>query len=145
MPSKIPVGFFRVEEEKRINRALSRDRSGMTKMIRERSMSRIPVFSNRSPYHVIINTVYYTLCILYVGIFAAYKYLIELQMFFIYVLLVLLYRSLRRACKRVVAEEGSKTTPEASPPGDPGPSKTKCHRVQQHPAPSKRSEQKQGT
>ena len=60
MPSKIPVGFFRVEEEKRINRALSQDRSGMTKMIRERSMSRIPVFSNRSPYHVIINTVYYT-------------------------------------------------------------------------------------
>ena len=58
---------------------------------------------------------------------------------------VILYRSLRRACKRVVAEEGSKTTPEASPPGDPGPSKTKCHRVQQHPAPSKRSEQKQGT
>ena len=79
---------------------------------------------------------------MYVGKFAACKYLIELQMFFIY---VLLYRSLRRACKRVVAEEGSKTTPEASPPGDPGPSKTKCHRVQQHPAPSKRSEQKQGT
>ena len=82
VPSKIPVGFFRVEEEKRINRALSRDRSGMTKMIRERSMSRIPVFSNRPPYHVIINTVYvyYTLCILYVGIFAAYKYLIELEL-----------------------------------------------------------------
>lgn len=51
VPSKIPVGSFRVEEEKRINRALSRDRSGRTKMIRERSMSRIPVFSHRSSYH----------------------------------------------------------------------------------------------
>merc|ERR1719500_848653 len=51
VPSKIPVGSFRVEEEKRINRALSRDRTGRTKMIRERSMSRIPVFSNRSSCH----------------------------------------------------------------------------------------------
>ena len=52
-PSKIPVGWFRVEEEKRINRALSRDRSSLAasssgKMVRERSMSRIPVFSSRS-------------------------------------------------------------------------------------------------
>ena len=47
IPSKIPVGSFRVEEEKRINRALSRERS-TGRIVRERSMSRIPVFSNRS-------------------------------------------------------------------------------------------------
>ena len=41
IPSKIPVGSFRVEEEKRINRALSRERS-TGRIVRERSMSRIP-------------------------------------------------------------------------------------------------------
>ena len=47
VPSKIPVGSFRVEEERRINRALSRERSslGSKRMVRERSMSRIPIFS----------------------------------------------------------------------------------------------------
>ena len=52
--SKIPVGSFRVEEERRINRALSRERSsggmlGGGRIVRERSMSRIPVFSTNSP------------------------------------------------------------------------------------------------
>ena len=47
VPSRIPVGSFRVEEEKRINRALSREKSS-GKLVRERSMSRIPVFSSRS-------------------------------------------------------------------------------------------------
>ena len=52
--SKIPVGSFRVEEERRINRALSRERSsgamrGGARIVRERSMSRIPVFSTNSP------------------------------------------------------------------------------------------------
>ena len=49
--SKIPVGSFRVEEERRINRALSRERSsvGGGRILRERSMSRIPVFSTNSP------------------------------------------------------------------------------------------------
>ena len=42
---------LRVEEEKRINRALSRERS-TGRMVRERSMSRIPVFSSRSSYAV---------------------------------------------------------------------------------------------
>ena len=63
-PSKIPVGWFRVEEEKRINRALSRDRSSLAasssgKMVRERSMSRIPVFSSRSSCTVRIVGTYY--------------------------------------------------------------------------------------
>ena len=61
-PSKIPVGWYRVEEEKRINRALSRDRSSLAasssgKMVRERSMSRIPVFSSRSSCTVRISAV----------------------------------------------------------------------------------------
>ena len=51
--SKIPVGSFRVEEERRINRALSRERSsgsmmGGGRIVRERSMSRIPVFSSNN-------------------------------------------------------------------------------------------------
>ena len=45
-PSRLPVGSFRVEEEKRINRALSRERSFGGKMARDKSLSRIPVFQS---------------------------------------------------------------------------------------------------
>ena len=61
VPSKIPVGSFRVEEERRINRALSRERTSLgsslttKRIVRERSMSRIPVFSSSSSNHVGFN------------------------------------------------------------------------------------------